>query len=52
MATMECRVRIRLRWWVRPYIALARFNASLGIPVDPDRLVETITKRGVSYELA
>ncbi|UIN38351.1 hypothetical protein [Methylobacterium oryzae] len=52
MATMECKVRIRQAWWVRPYIRLARFNASLGIPVDPDRLVETILKHGISYELS
>nr|WP_187299637.1 hypothetical protein [Methylobacterium sp. B34] len=51
MATQHVRLRIHQRWWVRPYIALARFNASLGIPVDPDRLVETIPQHGISYEL-
>jgi hypothetical protein len=37
---------------VRPLIELAVFNASIGIPVDIDRLAEIIAKRGVKISVA
>lgn len=52
MAQVHLKVGIRFAWWVRPLIHLAKFNASVGIPVDIDRLTEIIVKRGVRYKFA
>lgn len=52
MAQTHLRVAIKFAWWVRPLIHLAKFNASLGIEVDIDRLTQIIIRHGVRYKFA
>lgn len=47
MAQVHLKLGIRFAWWVRPLIHLAKFIASIGIPVDTDRLTEIVVKHGV-----
>jgi hypothetical protein len=48
---MVVRLRISCRWWVYPLIELAKFNVSIGIPVDPERVTKIIVKHGLKIEV-
>jgi hypothetical protein len=45
MAKCTVSVKISLPWWWRIYFNFARLNVMLGIPVDPETVVETICSR-------
>jgi hypothetical protein len=40
-------IRVRIRWWVMPYLRICRRAALCGIPVDLGR-VQSRVQRGVS----
>ena len=40
--TLTLKLSVKLPWWSGLYIGLAKFNHSVGIPVDPKTVGETI----------
>ncbi len=48
----EVRLSVHLAWWVTPLIKIANFNHSIGIPVDPERIVQIIVRWGVKIKVA
>jgi hypothetical protein len=48
---VKVRLRQRLKWWVIPMIRVMKFNHSIGIPFNPDRVVEIIVEHGVYIEV-
>lgn len=48
----EITVAVKFRWWVYPYLQLARFNLLIGIPVNIDKIADTIARRGLKINVA
>lgn len=49
----ELSVRIRVRWWVIPYIgALAFFSQLTGLTPDPEKAAGLIMRYGTKFEVS
>jgi hypothetical protein len=50
MATrLRLTISYRFRWWVPILVDVAKVNALVGIPVDPQRVTDIVVKYGIKF---